>query len=103
MVKRLIIDDTREFIGGAKGDVMDMARTVDEAEFYLSVGEYDEIWWDYDMGGRSNTSQLARDVASGEQFIRGNPLMVIHTGSPSGRVDLLMTFSDIFEVSEVMT
>jgi hypothetical protein len=101
VVKRLIIDDLREFVGEEEGDETVTARTVQEARFYLSQDVFDEVWWDYDMGGQSTTYQIAKDIIRGKQFINGDPLMVVHTGNVIGREDLCITLQAMFDVEEV--
>ena len=101
MVKRLIIDDMREFVGEKPGDETRTARTVNEARFFLSQESFDEVWWDYDMGGKSTTYQLAKDIIRGKQYVNGHPLMIVHTGNPVGREDLIKTLETFFTVEEV--
>lgn len=84
--RRLIIDDKRTFTD-IYGVETTHVRTTDEAELLLSDRSWDEVWFDFDMGGGSTTMKLGRMVeAAPGKYTMGN--VYIHTANPDGATEL---------------
>ncbi len=91
-MKRLVIDDEREFEFPAdpQGFVV-YARTSEEALFLLESGEsFDEVWLDWDLGGDDHVGIVLEAIERAAMF--GHPFTVgeyvIHTQNSVGRVVL---------------
>lgn len=84
----LFIDDERN-IGG---DDVHIARNSSEALELLKVNNYDEIWFDHDLGGDDTTMPVVDHLA--ELAFNGNAYparIVIHTANPVGRAVIQRT------------
>lgn len=84
----LFIDDERSL----DGLDVDIARTSAEALALLKLNDYDEIWFDHDLGGEDTTIPIVDYLA--ELAFNGSPYsarIIIHTANPVGRATIKRT------------
>jgi hypothetical protein len=91
-MKRLVIDDVRTFkpING----ITVYARTLDDAMHNLLVENWDEVWWDHDLGKESNGDAIVAAKFMESLEHKPNTRMVVHTMNPVGREALIGALRD---------
>lgn len=102
---RLVIDDCRRFDFPHV-----LARNVQEALLALESRSWDEVWWDFDLGGEfgevdAESTALPILYAVEERAYLGQPyslgLCVIHTANPVGRQMLQRGLSRLYKIRHV--
>lgn len=100
MINRLVIDDVRKI--PAHDDVVTTyARSIKKARRLLNKQDWDEVWFDFDMGHGKTTLGLAYDIERGKINADNIGLAVIHTANPLGRWQLQNCLHDVVQVKHV--
>lgn len=99
MVKRLIIDDVRTFIADSPDDETVHVSTLTDAASQLADSEWDEVWFDFDMGPDEDMAGFARDIIQDNIKVAGIGRAIVHSMSPVGRMYLEATLSNKYNVT----
>lgn len=97
-MKSLLIDDLRVFRDQFTPEDLDVARTSSEAIKLLDINQYDNIFWDHDLGGDDTSmtvaSWLLQKGVSGDRY--AVETCYIHTANPVGAINLKNTLESRF-------
>lgn len=105
-MKRLIIDDLRDLPLGDATTV----RTAQEA-FLLIDEDWDEIWLDYDLGGKAYETDDAKTIMPFVDLLveralfqptKKRPQIFVHTMNPAGRQRIKSALNKYYELTDVM-